>query len=159
MASGRSTMVPVRSSPVQSSPVQSSPVQSSPVQSSTLQKQSVPTDGPTDNLSIFQGQSNIRTVTTVTHNQPTDQPTDQPREYRAFPIFQSIAGLEDCQSGVRQIDGLAQLVTDPPTLCKISFANPQLYITSVEKSPVLKRECPFKQEFWENCPFFARFSL
>ena len=41
------------------------------------------------NLSTFQGQSNIRTVATVTHNRPTKEP----REYRAFQIFQSIAGL------------------------------------------------------------------
>ena len=66
-----------------------SPVQSSPVESSKLQKQSVPTDGLTDSLSIFQGQSNIRTVATVTDNQPNNQP----REYRAFQIVQSIPGL------------------------------------------------------------------
>ena len=40
-----------------------------------------------DNLSIFKGQSNIRTVANVTNNRPSPK---QRREYRAFQIFQSI---------------------------------------------------------------------
>ena len=29
--------------------------------------------------------------------------------------------------------------------------------SSVDKTPVLKRACPLKRAFGENCPFFARF--
>ena len=56
------------------------PVRSSPVQSSTLWKLKE---------SIFKGQSNIRTVATVTYKRLNKQS----REYRALQIFQSMAGL------------------------------------------------------------------